>query len=237
MRPFSLILAAGLFLLAVPPSRCGQQAYSGVAEYDEETVYYPAGWRSDQRPDSRGPEAGIRIYHNYIWFDQSRPKGQKDWATITLTRWNCPTCINGEHPGTLTDFLKDKDCTAPKCAYEQSKCPVHSSGVIPRWRITNKCSLVDRFPKMIGGVCGNLTARKKHAGTMYYYFDGETEGTAFSEPGEHLKETTVIFSKGRFIYTADLTAPRSEFGKYARDLDLVLWNLSPKPEKKEGDKL
>ena len=232
MKPFSTILAAGLFFLAVPSSRCGQAARGGAAEYDEETVHYPAGWRNDSGPGSRGPEVGIHIYHNYVWFDQSRPKGETDWATITLTRWNCPTCINGAHPATLTDFLKDKDCSAPKCAYAQSNCPVHSPGVIPAWRITNKCPLVDRYPKMVGGVCGKMTGKKKHAGTVYYYFDGETEGTGFSEPGEHLKETTVIFRKGRFIYTADLTAPLGEFGKYTRDLDTVLWTLAPKPGKR-----
>ena len=222
--------------LSVPAAQSGKNSGGGVIEYAGETVYYPPGWKYDPNQNAgRGPEVGIDIYHNYVWFDQSRPKGRGDWATIHLVRWNCRDCMHGENAGTLTDFIKDKDCNVAKCAYEQSKCPVHSPGIIPRWRLTNKCDLVTKFPKLVGGVCGTLYAKKKHRNTTYYYFEGETEGdtegTDVTEPGEHLKEITVIFRKGRFIYTSCLMAPRWEFDKYMRDFEYVIKKLTPKPLK------
>ena len=167
MKPVTLFLAAGLLLLSAQAARSGDNGFSRVVEYDEETIYYPAGWKHDRAPNGRGPESGIDIYHNYVWFDRKRPIGSGDWATIHITRWNCDGCIHGAHAGTLTDFLKDKDCAAPKCAYEQSKCPVHTAKLVPRWRITNKCALIDRFPKLIGGVCGNRYAKKTYKKTVY----------------------------------------------------------------------
>ncbi|MCX5793853.1 MAG: hypothetical protein NTY45_16780 [Elusimicrobia bacterium] len=228
MRLIPIMFAAGLIFSGSTAAQCASGPKAGVAQYKYETIYYPLDWKLWSRPGyTPGPERGIYLYRKYMWIQPSRPVGEPGWATIEITRWNCKECFRGEKAGSITDFVNDKNCAVPKCAYHETNCPVHSPELIPPAHLSKKCTLTTRFPMMTGGVCGRYYNREKEGDTYYYYFDGDTEGTDFSTPGEHLTEITAIFSKGGFVYAAELVCPKGEFDLYKKGFNYIIKNLTP----------
>ena len=209
----------------LPAQAKGKNQAAGVITQKNETIYYPSGWKVAMPNGTADIRAGLVVYSRYYFSQAGRPAGEKNWASISIRKYNCKDCMNSEVKAGLADYVNDKNCAMPKCEYRENGCPVHSSGNVPPSRVGKSCPSTTRYPRMIGGVCGRYYSKEKMGDTTYYYFEGETEGTGFSAPGDELTEITAVFMKNGLIYSAELVCPKGEYDNYKAQLAFVLKNL------------
>lgn len=187
---------------------------------DDEIVYYPAGWKHS---GATGIKVGLSIYHRHSRVHGPMPPEEVDWAEVVVRQFKLnheDTC----HAG-VADFVNDKNCAVRKCAVRKRTCPVHSKGLAAPARLSKTCTETSPDPGMMGGFCGRYYKRENYRGTFYYYFDRYED---MGEGRPKLAEVTVMFSHGRFLYTAELACAADRVKQYMKHVEFIARSIELK---------